>query len=231
MNLPVNFGLPVKVRLPYEIKGRLRFLSHLETVAALERALRVQQLNGCPLVTTEGFSPKLKVSYSDPRSVGMGSVVEHADVSLSVGNVREATLRAEGLVRDLNVHFNGGLRFRQPIMFPERTRADAVVTAYVLAPKFGRSEEVPVELQKPLSEVFKSGNVLTFNRKGQTLNKEVEGSIQLLNLRRISGAYFVFVRHDLSSGNYLPPMVLAAALEQASEGRLELANVRRIGYS
>ncbi|MEW6188925.1 MAG: TIGR03936 family radical SAM-associated protein [Actinomycetota bacterium] len=69
-----------KLRVKYGKFGILRFLSHLETVRAFERAVRRANL---PFALTKGFSPKLKISWGPPLPLGFSSCAEYADFFLA----------------------------------------------------------------------------------------------------------------------------------------------------
>lgn len=68
-----------KLRIKYEKKGWAKFVSQLEMVKVLERTLRRAEL---PLVFTEGFSPRPKISFGPPTPVGFESETELVDVFL-----------------------------------------------------------------------------------------------------------------------------------------------------
>jgi len=72
--------IPVKkIRVRFAKMGALRFLSHREMNNVLTRAFRRAKL---PVAFTQGFSPRPKVSYSQPTSVGIESHAEFADIEL-----------------------------------------------------------------------------------------------------------------------------------------------------
>lgn len=54
----------------FGIRGDMRFLSHQETVSLFQRAL---VRSGAPLVYSEGFNPRPRVSVPFPRSVGIAT--------------------------------------------------------------------------------------------------------------------------------------------------------------
>ncbi|MBR2835807.1 MAG: TIGR03936 family radical SAM-associated protein [Coriobacteriales bacterium] len=67
------------LRVRYRETGRLRYLSHLELLRALERLMRRAQL---PYAVTQGFSPRIKASYGPALPVGVASNDEWFDVWL-----------------------------------------------------------------------------------------------------------------------------------------------------
>jgi len=69
-----------RCRVAYRKGGRLRFLSHLEIVHSLERAIRRAQL---PYAVTQGFSPHMKIAFGPALPVGTGGEREYLDVYLT----------------------------------------------------------------------------------------------------------------------------------------------------
>lgn len=68
-----------RVRVRYGKTGRLRYLSHLETMRCLERSIRRARL---PFLVTQGFSPHMRMSCGWALPVGVGSLDEYMDVFL-----------------------------------------------------------------------------------------------------------------------------------------------------
>jgi len=66
-----------RFRLTFTKKGRSRFLSHLETAAALTRGL---VRSGLRLSFSEGFHPHPRISFAVATAVGMASTGEYCDV-------------------------------------------------------------------------------------------------------------------------------------------------------
>ncbi|MCH7780224.1 MAG: TIGR03960 family B12-binding radical SAM protein [Acidobacteria bacterium] len=65
-----------RYRVRFEKSGRLRFLGHLDLVRMLLRALRRARV---PLVYSQGFNPRPKVSFGPALSVGLTSEAEYMD--------------------------------------------------------------------------------------------------------------------------------------------------------
>ena len=69
-----------KVRLRYSRGPEIRFLSHLDMIRALYRALRRAEL---PVAFSEGFHPHIKLSFGQPLPVGYTSEAEYLDLQLT----------------------------------------------------------------------------------------------------------------------------------------------------
>lgn len=69
-----------RLRVTFGKEGRLRFLSHLEVVHACERAIRRA---GLEYAVTQGFNPRMKISFSPALPVGTAGNAEAYDVWLT----------------------------------------------------------------------------------------------------------------------------------------------------
>ncbi len=69
-----------RLRVVYHKAERLRHLSHLEVIHALERIIRRA---GLPFAVTQGFSPHMKVAFGPALPVGTAGQREYFDVWLT----------------------------------------------------------------------------------------------------------------------------------------------------
>jgi radical SAM-linked protein len=68
-----------KIRFRFAKQGALRFLSHLETMRALTRALRRAAI---PVQHSQGFHPQPLLNFATALPVGVESTAEYGDVTL-----------------------------------------------------------------------------------------------------------------------------------------------------
>ncbi len=85
-----------RVLVKFYKKGDARFLSHRETMRALERALR---RSGVALVFTEGYNPRLRMSFSPALPLGVAAEAEYLEVS--VGEEPDLQAARESMDRSL----------------------------------------------------------------------------------------------------------------------------------
>ncbi|MGI6105479.1 MAG: TIGR03936 family radical SAM-associated protein [Raoultibacter sp.] len=69
-----------RIRVYFEIKGRLALLSHLELARALERMVRRAEL---PYQISQGFSPHMKIAFGSALPVGIGGLRECFDLQIT----------------------------------------------------------------------------------------------------------------------------------------------------
>jgi radical SAM family uncharacterized protein/radical SAM-linked protein len=100
-------------RLVFSKSGRGRFLSHLEMVTVLQRAMRRAKL---PLAYTQGYHPSPKVSFEDALPLGLESQAEQMKVILS-----ESLLPSE-IGKRLNGELPAGLEILEVVKEDKDTR-------------------------------------------------------------------------------------------------------------
>lgn len=70
----------LKIVFKYTKFGRLKFISHLDTMRVLQRAIR---RTGTPVKYSEGFNPHQKLSIAFPLSLGIESYGEYAEIEVT----------------------------------------------------------------------------------------------------------------------------------------------------
>jgi radical SAM-linked protein len=99
-------GIPgSRVRLGYRKTDAVRFISHLDLLREIERCLRRAQ---APVLYSEGFSPRPKISAGPPLALGWTSDAEWVDVDLA--GEWDAD-RLSSLLGDLNRSVAPGIEF------------------------------------------------------------------------------------------------------------------------
>jgi len=71
---------PVRIRAEFSKSGRMKYLSHLELVIMLQRAMRRA---GFPLEYSKGFHPFPKISFGPPLGVGISGMSEYFDMEIT----------------------------------------------------------------------------------------------------------------------------------------------------
>ncbi len=70
---------PVRIRVEFSKTDRLRYLSHLELINMIHRAIRRA---GFPLEYSMGFHPSPKISFGPPLGVGIAGLSEYFDMEI-----------------------------------------------------------------------------------------------------------------------------------------------------
>ena len=132
----------MKLRMQITKDRDIRFISHLEYVRTIERAIRRAKL---PAAYSEGFNPHLKFSLASALGVGVVSYTEFVEIELAEPVEIEAAARA------LDKALPRGIRV---------LAADAVAnnTAALMAEAAGASYVVTLPYDKDISEAVASYN-------------------------------------------------------------------------
>jgi len=98
---------PVRIRVEFSKTGRLKYLSHLELVTVLHRAIRKA---GFPIGYSKGFHPSPKISFGPPLGVGIAGLSEYFDMEivppfdLIINRIKLNSILPEGVcVKDMSV--------------------------------------------------------------------------------------------------------------------------------
>ncbi len=112
-----------RIRLQYEKREDMRFLSHLELNKAIYRACRRAVI---PLAYTQGHHPHPRISFGFALPVGMESKAEYADIQL------RGHMGIEKIVNDLNLHLMKGLKILSAREIPLNYRSISVMTDKII---------------------------------------------------------------------------------------------------
>lgn len=90
-----------RVRLTYTKGAEVRFISHLDLIRVIERAIRRADL---PVVYSQGFNPRMKIRYGPALKVGQSSQNEALELTL------ERRISPEEIKNRLNSVLPAGVR-------------------------------------------------------------------------------------------------------------------------
>ncbi|MCX7974883.1 MAG: TIGR03960 family B12-binding radical SAM protein [Candidatus Aminicenantes bacterium] len=101
----------------YEKKGLARFISHLDTIRVIERALRRAKI---PVAYSHGFHPKIRLSFPPPIALGLEGYEECFELKLL------EPIEVNEVVQKLNILLPLGLKFKDikevPASYPPLVR-------------------------------------------------------------------------------------------------------------
>jgi radical SAM-linked protein len=199
-----------RLRICYRKAGRLRFLSHLEVVHSLERAVR---RSGLAFAVTQGFSPHLKAAFGPALPVGTAGDAEYLDVYLARYTPAEEALAklAASSPQDLAPHAAAYVADREPAL----TAAIDVAEYRVGVDGEGVTSR---SVQTACEEAVARGE-LSVEHKGKT--KVFDLSRALWNEPRVTvgqdGSAIVEIAVRIGpEGSLRPDVFLSAALQAAS---------------
>jgi radical SAM-linked protein len=212
------------VRLGYAKGERLRFISHLDLVREMERTFRRADL---PMLYSEGFAPRPRVSPGPPLALGWTSDAEWIDLVLE-GEWSEE--RLEGLLAGLNRVATPGLEFRAAGALAKDAGAlNATVSSNTYlatfpAPPFSVTlGELEAATAKFLAQ---SAVMVTRERKQRSRTVDIRPLVQELTV--VGGTQMLLVLTARSDGSVKPTEVLQAALG-LSDAQVPLIHIHKVG--
>lgn len=97
------------VRVKYCKEGPIKYISHLNLAQVFTRTLRRADI---PVVKSEGFNPRFRISFGPPLPLGISSTSEYLDIRLKEG------IKTEELVEKLNWVLPQGLKILRAKIIP-----------------------------------------------------------------------------------------------------------------
>ncbi len=196
----------MKLRLQITKERSIRFLSHLEYLRTVERAIRRAKL---PAAYSEGFNQRMKFSLASALSVGVASYAEYVEIELAEPMEPRAAMQA--LARSLPA----GIRV---------LAADAVENSRpaLMAQAAGASYRVTlpgeIALEKAVA-AFNAAVSLPFNkiapkRQEKTKEIDVKAYISFLTARQEDGRTELLFDCKITQSGSMKAVDLLKALNQ-----------------
>lgn len=167
-----------RIRVQMQKQGRCAFLSHLDTVRALERAIR---RSGLRLAYSEGFHPHPKISFAAPLAIGITSDAEVADVEFL------DDVSPQDVVQRLTEQLPVGLGISKAIVVERETQSlmsQIVAACYVIdidADRLG-----PLGLEQGLEKILKSDS-LVVKREQKGVMRETDIRPLIIDMECLNG--------------------------------------------
>jgi radical SAM-linked protein len=202
-------GVPgTTVRLGYSKGETVRFISHLDLLRELERTLRRA---GVPVLYSEGFSPRPRLSAGPPLALGWTSDAEWIDVELAGDWPQE---RLAGLLDDLNAHVAPGIEFTEAAAMPPKgaSLVAAIEQSSYLA-RFPRpSFETTLGMLTQASTAFMAAPSMVITRERKRRRREVDIRPLVHEFAVVADDEAVLRVTTASNHSVKPTEVLSAAL-------------------
>lgn len=103
-----------KLRFRFSKEGMLRYLSHLDMVNIIIRAMRRA---GIKAAYSKGFNPRPRITFGPPIPLGVESQAEYADVSL------EEEISPDGFTSMMNCQLEGKVTISRAGVIPEEAKS------------------------------------------------------------------------------------------------------------
>ena len=177
------------VRVKYCKDGAIKYISHLNLAQVFTRTLRRADI---PVVISNGFNPRFRISFGPPLPLGISSTSEYLDIRI------KAEIKVEELIGRLNLVLPQGLKILQAKIIP--SPADSLVkvidrASYIITLKIkeklldSTAKNQENELRKLKQEIEKNNKIFLnldeINVEKQTKNgsKRVDIKPSILDIK------------------------------------------------
>ena len=177
------------VRVKYCKDGAIKYISHLNLAQVFTRTLRRADI---PVVISNGFNPRFRISFGPPLPLGISSTSEYLDIRI------KEEIKVEELIGRLNLVLPQGLKILQAKIIPSSTdslvkvidRASYIITLKIkekLLDSTAKNQEN--ELRELKQEIEKNNKIFLnldeINVEKQTKNgsKRVDIKSSILDIK------------------------------------------------
>jgi len=112
----------LKIVFKFTKLGRLKFISHLDTMRVLQRSLRRTKI---PVKHSEGYNPHPKLSIAFPLSLGIESTGEYGEVEL-IGDISTAEF-----VKKMNNNLPEGMNITEADEYKNKKAVSALISSQI----------------------------------------------------------------------------------------------------
>jgi radical SAM-linked protein len=206
-------------RLRFSKEANFKFVSHLELIKNIERALRRAQI---PLAYSEGFHPHPRLSFGPALAVGISSIDEYFDLVL-----REEW-EAEALVNALNPVLPTGLEITAARRCKVAVKPlNAVINRAAYLIELATTPETAGSLVAELDQISDAAEIMV-TRTHKNILKTVNirpwlHSIKIENSSK--NRLQIRIGGEIGSGGNLRPEEVLAQITQPAE----VVNIVRVG--
>lgn len=188
-------------------QGASRFLSHLDLLRCIERALRRSAI---PVAYTEGFHPRIRISFGPALALGHASICEWMDVDMA------DDVDVDDVAARLSAALPVGMEVRSARIVPAGTRAlQAAVQrgCYRVVLDLPASEAAQTVAAR--IEAFLSRSDVPLQKKTRTVN--LREYVDVLTLGDVAPPTLEMTLRVGQEGSVRPEDVLAAVFEAPVE--------------
>jgi len=198
-----------KIRIKFEKGPEVRFISHLDMIRAIERAVR---RSGIPIAYSSGYNPRPRIAWGPPLPLGIESNCELADLTM------ERWIKPETIAEALGSELPGGLNLieagignpKEPSLDSHMNRAE-----YIVLLSSGNKERLRERISK-----IKESSEIPVDKKGMTVNKRS----MLHGLELTEEPLGIRMKLQVGGGGTLKPKEVLDLMED-----LEIQNIKRTG--
>ena len=170
------------VRVKYCKEGPIKYISHLNLAQVFTRTLRRADI---PMVKSEGFNPRFKISFGPPLPLGISSTSEYLDIRL------KEEIKTEELVEKLNRVLPQGLKILGAKIIPPSTgslvktidKASYIITLSTKEELLDLADKNQEDKLKDLKQEIEKNNKRFLNLDEIIVEKQTKNGIKRVDIK------------------------------------------------
>lgn len=191
---------PMQIRAKFYKVGSLQYISHLDLVRTMTRNL---VRSGVPAWYSQGFNPRLKLTFSLPLSIGTQSECEFFDIRLT------EEMALEEVKARINDTLTDEMKITE-VYQSERKFSDIAWSLYEISMT---SNGISDTTAKKLTDLYTSPLVVTKRSKSGDKDVDISPHIDLRGVSQNEDRITVNALLSADSANYLNPEYLVKAAQ------------------
>ena len=202
----------MKIRLRFSKQGQMKFIGHLDMVRYFQKVMRRSEVD---VAYSEGFSPKTKMSFAAPLSVGVLSRGEYFDLEVN------STESSKVMLERINAQNAEGVEVLSYKLLPDDAKNAMSVVA-------GADYKVYTDLfDQNMLDAFMNQDQIIVLKKTKKSEKEVDIKPLIYNIKLEDDGIFMQVAQG-SASNLKPDLVMDAFAKFAQVTLPEYVTYERI---
>ena len=170
------------VRVKYCKDEPIKYISHLNLAQVFTRVLRRTNI---PVVISDGFNPRFRISFGPPLPLGISSTSECLDIRL------KEEIKVEELTERLNLVLPQGLKILQAKTIPSSAdslvkiidRASYIITLKIKEKLLDSAVKNHENELKELEQEIEKNNKRFLNLNEITVEKQTKNGIRMVDIR------------------------------------------------
>jgi len=170
------------IRVKYSKDGPITYISHLNLAQVFTRTLRRADI---PVVVSNGFNPRLRISFGPPLPLGISSISEYLDIRI------KGEIKVEEFVKRLNLSLPQGLRvLKAKIITPDSNslvklidKASYVLTLKMKKKQFDFTEKKPEDERTELRQKIEKYNKSFLNLEEIIIEKQIKNGSKRIDIK------------------------------------------------
>jgi len=170
------------VRVKYCKDGPIKYISHLNLAQVFTRALRRADI---PIVKSEGFNPRFRISFGPPLPLGISSKSEYLDIRL------KEEIKNEELVEKLNCVLPQGLKILRVKIIPSSVgslvkiidKASYIITLKIKEVLLDSAVKNQENKLKEFEQKIEKNNKRFLNLDEITVEKQTKNGIKRVDIK------------------------------------------------